>query len=82
MKTNVMQRAANGQLVKVKYTLKEKLILAYATISFYSVMIFAEAPTWLLFLIVANFGISGLLTNKIDWPVKLDKDGNIINEEV
>lgn len=67
--------------VKEKFTFLDHIKLAYCTISFFSVMIFAEAPFWIIALVVANFGISAFVSNTIEWPVERDKDGNIIDPD-
>lgn len=65
--------------LKTKFTFWDHVKLTYSGLSFFSVMIFAEAPFWLLFLIVANFGVAAAVSNTIEWPVEYDKDGNIID---
>ena len=50
-----------------KLNWKQILVLIWMGISFYSIMIFAEADSWILALVVASFGLSGYVANKMDW---------------
>ena len=54
--------------MKTKWTIGKVLVAAWFVISFYSVMIFAEAPLWLLILVIANFGACAYVSNKIKMP--------------
>lgn len=54
--------------MKTKWTIGKALFAAWVVISFYSVMIFAEAPLWLLILVIANFGACAYVSNKIKMP--------------
>ena len=50
-----------------KLSIKQILIAVWFCISFYSIMIFAEAPLWLLAIVIANFGLSGYVVNHTDF---------------
>lgn len=54
--------------MKTKWTIGKVLFAVWFIISFYSVMIFAEAPLWLLILVIANFGACAYVSNKIKMP--------------
>ena len=80
-KNTPLQQKQQAKPEKTKFTFLDYVKLAYVTISFYSVMIFAEAPFWLLALIVVNFGIAAFVSNTIEWPVERDKDGKVIDHD-
>lgn len=60
--------------MKTKWTIRKVLFAAWFIISFYSVMIFAEAPLWLLILVIANFGACAYVSNKIKMPFDDEKE--------
>ena len=61
-----------------KFNWKQILVLIWMGISFYSVMIFAEADFWILALIIASFGLSGYIANRMDWTgTEMDNDGRV-----
>lgn len=60
-----------------KLNWKQILVLIWIGISFYGAMIFAEADFWILALVIASFGLSGYVANKMGW-----KGTEVDDEEV
>ena len=50
-----------------KFNWKQVLVLIWMGMSFYGVMLVAEAPFWLLMLVVGSFGLSVYVANHMDW---------------
>ena len=57
----------NRKKTTKKLSIKQLLIAVWFGISFYSIMIFAEAPLWLLAIVIANFGLSGYVVDHTDF---------------
>lgn len=58
-----------------KLNFKQILVLIWMCVSFYGIMIVAEAPFWLLGLTVGSFGLSVYAANRIDWKgTKMDEE--------
>lgn len=50
-----------------KLNLKQIVVLIWMGISFYGVMILAEAPFWMLGLTIGSLGLSVYVARHIDW---------------
>lgn len=50
-----------------KFNWKQILVLIWMGISFFSIILVAEAPFWLLGLVVGSFGLSVYVANHMDW---------------
>ena len=50
-----------------KLNWKQILVLIWMGISFYGIMLVAEAPFWILMLVVGSFGLSVYVANRMDW---------------
>ena len=60
-----------------KFNCKQILVLIWMGVSFYGIMLVAEAPFWLLGSVVGSFGLSVYVANHMDWT-----GTEIDNEEV
>lgn len=61
--------------MKKKLNWKQVLVLIWMGVSFYGIMLVAEAPFWLLGLVVGSFGLSVYVANKMDWKgTKVDDE--------
>lgn len=50
-----------------KLNWKQVLVLIWMGVSFYGIMLVAEAPFWLLGSVVGSFGLSVYVANHMDW---------------
>lgn len=50
-----------------KFNWKQILVLIWMGISFYGIMLVAEAPFWLLGSVVGSFGLSVYVAKYMDW---------------
>lgn len=50
-----------------KLNCKQILVLTWVGLSFYGIMLVAEAPFWLLGSVIGSFGLSVYVANRMDW---------------